>query len=155
MELMENWTIKLNDNENLLYLSTVFVVSDNILYLFSSSPWSATPAKDMPSVLSELLIFEPFIVLRLNNGLFQEFTENEWQELLNSKETISASINTMPENCFSDDYIPDEIQEESDSSQDQQVDSKDDSDENIDNCTDGSDASVSDGEEQLIAQDFD
>ena len=150
MELQADWTIKLvkqDTPESILHLSAVFVVNDDVMYIFSSSPWSSKPVEDMPPTLSELLIFEPFAVLRLTGDSFEECTTSEWQELLNVKEVVSAPTQIIAETmCSADFSIPEEENEDSDSSREGQY-VKDDSEDILEGeCSDESNISVSDQE---------
>ena len=65
-QLDNEWTMRLGSGGLSLGLSAVFCASGDLIYLFSNAPFGkdASPVSSLPSVVKDLLLFEPIVPLR-------------------------------------------------------------------------------------------
>ena len=83
MSLDENWALRFRSDGTSLGLSAVFCASGDLIYLFSNRPFTdgATPTTALPSVVRDLLLYEPIVPLRFSPEGFQALSASEWHDL--------------------------------------------------------------------------
>ena len=105
MHLDEDWKMSLQTGEkNPLGLTCVFCANGDLIYVFSNYPFApnAVAARQLPPSISELLLFEPIVPLRLTNQGFQALHASEWGKLTDPKEsyvglhTLSSAHESLP-----------------------------------------------------------
>jgi hypothetical protein len=121
LQLDENWVLRLRNGGHSLGLSAVFCASGDLIYLFSNKPFAqdATPVATLPSVVKDLLLFEPIVPLRYSVGGFQALNAAEWSELTAVTMASYVGVNTLSNAQESNASVggePDTLEDESDDS---------------------------------------
>lgn len=121
LQLDDNWTLRLRKDGPSLGLSAVFCASGDLIYLFSNKPFAedATPVEMLPSVVNDLLLFEPIVPLRYSIGGFQALNASEWSDLTAVTMASYVGMNTLSsaqESNLSFGGEPDMLEDESDGS---------------------------------------